>query len=120
MNTTNQSYAVFTKNIPQTIPFILKIKEFINATKQNYDFFIFSDIIHDIPFSDIGIMQSYYMKFYQGTVIFLDIKDYLENSNILANKIVYLNNHSLGDINISKNDVKILTIENDTIKILEN
>jgi len=85
------------------------------------DFVIFSDQNSLIP-SNYAIIPSIYLKFFQGTVIFLSAQTYLEKENILANNIyVCTSTAEILQNHIPKNriaNIKILTIENNKIEVI--
>lgn len=84
------SIAVFTTNIQNDYDVILKLKAFFEDIKQYSDFMIFSDHIHNIQSSHVAILQPYHLRFFQGSVVFLHINDYLANKNSLCKKFVVL------------------------------
>jgi hypothetical protein len=67
-----------------------------------------------------AILYSFYLCFYKGVVIFLNIEDYLSNKNTVENNEIYLvcDVKDLIDAGIDKsllNNVKLLKIQNDEV-----
>lgn len=112
------SVAIYTSEISNNIETIWKLKLFFMQNNRADDFVIFSDIIHDVRFNNFSIVQSYEMRFFKGSVVFLNISDYEEHKNILANKILCLNMDSLDDKTrdvVNNLDCELLSVTNDGI-----
>lgn len=80
-----KTYAVFTENISENIDTIQNIRNYLKQ-KYDSDFVVFSDNINTISDCSLGILPSFYMRYFQGTTIFLDTLNYLENKNNMLNE----------------------------------
>jgi len=117
----NNSILLFTKDINH-IPLIRKIKDYALSYYDEYiDFGIIYNISQAITFNDIALLPSFYLRFYSGPIIFLNIEDYLEHKDlIIGQPIIYLSNNT--PENVSRNMIKncdIITEENNTFKIIK-
>lgn len=112
------NYSIYTDD-PQTSKLIPIVYKYIKSINQYADFHIFSNNELFFHNSNIGSLSTYYIKFYQGHVIFCNIKDYLEYKDTLINKCFLIGSvddliasgyskHKLGD-------TVLLTIDGDTI-----
>ena len=103
--------AIVAKDIPSNINIINKIRDFYASVD---DFVILSDEGCQIAMGlTYSLLSSYYIRFLKGTLIFLDIKQYLEyKDKVVGNIILYLEQ---GDIHLLDKsligDVDILTID---------
>lgn len=55
-----------------------KIIEVFHHFKNQNDVVVITDNINDSEYKDYAVFPSFYTKFFQGTVIFLHLEDYLE------------------------------------------
>lgn len=101
---------------------ILNIKNFILQNNKYSDFTIISDSTNLKGINNTSLIFSFYLKFFNGTIIFIDINDYLlYKDEIIAKCIVFLQNNDLSTVD--RNCIKecdILTIENNSIKLTNN
>jgi hypothetical protein len=82
------SVAIFSKNLELLKEQIPLIK---NEFKDYDDFLIFTDSFDSVSI-DCSIMSTFYMKFFPGTVIFLNESDYQNNeSKILGQCLLWEN-----------------------------
>jgi hypothetical protein len=84
------------------------------------DIFIVSDDTTTSFKKHYAILYSFYLCFYKGTIIFLNIEDYLSNKINTENNEVYLicDVKDIIEAGIDKgslNNVKLLKIENDEV-----
>lgn len=115
-----KSLAIYCNDIKKNIDLINKIKDFFSKT----DFVIFADNIVNVPTTEIAILLTYYMRFYHGTVVFLDIDEYLTYKDTLVGKaVLFFNKNDAYDKKISKvmiKNVKIITLDDqDNIEMVE-
>lgn len=69
-----------------------------------------------------AILYSFYLKFYKGSIIFLDIKDYIDNQYLVdhLNKYVVCTPQEIIDSKLDKyslKNVKIININNNMVEI---
>jgi len=109
---------LYLPNIADNIEFISKLKNYFYTSYDDYDFVLFSDIIHNIQFTNLAIIQTYHLRFFQGIIIFPSVKDYLDNQNILSNNIWILidENTDINQKELSKH--QLFTIKNNEIILI--
>lgn len=101
---------------------IIKIKNYINNHYEFSDFVIISDLNYLDKDIDASVLSSFYLKFFSGSVIFLDPQDYmLYSDNMMCNSILYLETKDIA--NIDRNTIKncdILTCNNNNLTLIKN
>ena len=104
----NNSFAIFSEDILENIE---TIKILGNQRKKLGDTILFTDNISSNKYSDYAIFSSFYMKFFSGIVIFLNIEDYTQyKDSIMGRSMLYLTEEILKSNNIdisiiNKNDI---------------
>mgnify|MGYP003336452484 CR=1 FL=1 len=120
---TKKSIGIFTNNIIDNEKLILKIKEFLLSNDNQPDIFIFSDEPRVRGFLHTAILSSFYMRFHQDEIIFLDINDYLDNKDkIVAHCSVFLHPSEIQKSKLNRKileNCNLITIENGEIRITE-
>lgn len=116
----NNNFAIYI-NHNDSIEDIEKIKTFILTQFPYSDVFIFCDDNISIDRS-FGVLSSFYIKFFQGSIIFTDFSDYMEYKEIAKLSQLYViikSAHNILDKNtLTKNSVSntiLLTIINGEI-----
>lgn len=80
MNDQNKAFAICIDN-NDSIEDIERIKNFIIVQYPYSDIFVCTDDSVTIS-SNFSIMSSFYLKFFRGSIIFTNIENYIEYSNI--------------------------------------
>jgi hypothetical protein len=118
------SIAVYSSALNVQIDIIRRVKAFFKSSDELVDFLIFSDDIASGLLVDTAILSTFYMTFYPGQIIFLNVEDYLANkNNLLTNDYVLLLDfkdaleHKL-DISLLKN-TQILKYDNDKMELMQ-
>jgi hypothetical protein len=89
----NNSFGIFAENLEHSKDLIC---ELANQCKKIGDTVLFTDSIHSNEFTDYAIFPSFYMRFFQGVVIFLNIEDHTQHKDIIIGKpMLYLTEQML-------------------------
>jgi hypothetical protein len=94
----NNSFGIFTEdpsNDQQTVALLGE------QCKKNGDTVIFTDNINSNILHDYSIFPSFYMRFFRGIVIFLNMEDYIQyKDNISGKPMLYLTEEMVRSSNI--------------------
>jgi hypothetical protein len=117
----NHTIAIYSDDPLANKDLISKIIEFLKNKYEYSDFTIISNsnnLNHNI---DISIIPNFYLKFFTGGVVFLNIDDYLLYAdNIMSTSTLYLETKDIATIDkeITKN-TNLLTNENNNLKLIK-
>lgn len=80
--------AIYTKNFNQHSTIIEKIKSFFQ--NEYTDIFICTSLMTD-SISTYACLPEFYLKFFNGYVVFLNVEDFLEHSNnIIGSSVLFI------------------------------
>jgi hypothetical protein len=89
----NNSFGIFAENLEENKNLIYELG---NQCKKLGDTVLFTDSIQSNEFIEYAIFPSFYMRFFQGVVIFLNIEDHTEHkNNIIGKPMLYLTEQTL-------------------------
>lgn len=97
---------IFSNNLNKDLSNIIEIKKFFENTNNYSDFTIFSNTSLGKKLFDISILLSFYVSFFDGSIVFLNIEDYTHyKDRIIGKPILYLDDTIINSIdrNIIKN-----------------
>ena len=96
----NNSFGIFTEDLSNDQETIRLLGE---QCKKNGDTVVFTDNIESNSLHDYSIFPSFYMRFFQGMVIFLTMEDYTQyKNNIIGKPMLYLTEEMLKSNNIDR------------------
>jgi hypothetical protein len=94
----NNSFGIFTEDPSNNQEIIGLLGE---QCKKNGDTVIFTDNINSNALHNYSMFPSFYMRFFQGMVIFLNIEDYTQyKDSIIGKPMLYLTEEMLRSSNI--------------------
>lgn len=94
----NNSFGIFADDLESHKDTIRKLGE---ECRKLGDTVLFTDNINTNSYSDYAIFSSFYMRFFQGIVIFLDIEDLtLYKNTIIGKPMLYLTDDIMKTNNI--------------------
>jgi len=117
-----KTYSVFSDSLIEDKSLILEIKNFINHDYPCSDFTVFSSSNNTSEYIEFAILVSFYLRFFNGDVVFLHIDDYYAHKDhILGRPILYLDSNNMEQVD--RNSIKgcdILTRSQDNKLIIIN
>lgn len=110
-----QKIAIYSNNLTKDI--YLKIKNYLNKKYVHYDYLIISDNFLDKNI-DATIVSSFYLRFFDGSIIFTNIDDYIYYKDLIVSNNVFLITTpdlliSNGLANYARCDLTVIDIENE-------
>lgn len=111
-------YALYSDSV-NSLGLIDTIYRFCKSKNNYCDFNIFSNNEPIFYGTNIGTLPTFYMKFYNGSIIFCNIKDYIEYEKTLLHQAYLITSVeemvSVGHTKSSLKNVVLLKVDGDTI-----
>lgn len=99
--------AIYTTDFFQQKSLIAEIKNYIN--KDYVDMFICTPVLNDVD-SEYASLHPFYLSFFDGTVVFLNVDDYVEyKDKIIGSKILFIDINNNVSANFNKSMFKDCT-----------
>lgn len=111
---------IYTTSFAENADVIEKLKDFMLASNKYGDFFVCTGVM-DVGLAHYATMGSFYLKFFDGDIVFLNIEDYTEyQDKIIGRPILYLSetNETTAKYNLKK--YRIITKSNNNQMIWVN
>lgn len=110
-----QKIAIYSNNLTKDT--YIKIKNYLNKKYLYYDCVIFSDNLLDKSI-DATIVSSFYLRFFNGSIIFTNIDDYIYYKDlIISNSVCLITTPDLlisnGLANYTRCGLTVIDIENE-------
>jgi hypothetical protein len=84
------SLAIYTTNFIESSNTIAELKTFLFDSSFYDDVFLCADILQGID-SSWAAIHPFYLKFFKGDILFLNLEDYVEyRDSIIGNPIIYI------------------------------
>lgn len=99
----NNSFGIYSENLEQDMTLIHQLGE---QCKKLGDTVIFTDAMNSGHFTDYAVFPSFYVRFFQGVVIFFNMEDYTQYKDIVVGKpMLYLTEDMLQTMDVDRSMV---------------